>query len=191
MAKSKATPWLTEEGLQKVEGWARSGLTDKEIAQNIGISKQTFYVWIDKYADFSDSINRGKADSLELAEKIMFEHIRGFDYEEVETSIVQDNKGNEQKKVTKKKKKALPNDRMLQFYLRNRYPDEWNGKGTIEMERLRLENEKLRQELAERDEAGGKNDLEKQRLEFKAEINTVLSDYISRMEGWFNGQDER
>ncbi|MGF0046534.1 hypothetical protein ACQRD4_00965 [Streptococcus hyointestinalis] len=32
MAKSKATPWLTEEGLLKVEGWARSGLTDKEIA---------------------------------------------------------------------------------------------------------------------------------------------------------------
>lgn len=190
MAKSKATPWLTEEGLLKVEGWARSGLTDKEIAQNIGVSKPTFYEWVKKYPNFSDSISRGKADSLELAERMVFEHIRGFEYEETETSIVQDNQGNEQKKVTKKRKKALPNDRMLQFYLRNRYPDLWNGKGSLEIERLQMENEKLRQELAERDEADGKNELEKQRLEFKAEINTVLSDYIGRMEGWFNGQDE-
>lgn len=191
MAKSKATPWLTEEGLLKVEGWARTGLTDKEIASKMGVSYTTLKDYKVKYPSISSSIAKGKADSLELAERMVFEHIRGFEYDETETSIIQDGAGNtQQKKVTRKKKKALPNDRMLQFYLRNRYPDEWNGKGTIEMERLRLENEKLRQELAERDEVDGKNELEKQRLEFKAEINTVLSDYISRMEGWFNGQDE-
>ncbi len=192
MAKSKATPWLTEEGLLKVEGWARTGLTDKEIASKMGVSYTTLKDYKVKYPSISSSIAKGKADSLELAERMVFEHIRGFEYDETETSIIQDGAGNtQQKKVTRKKKKALPNDRMLQFYLRNRYPDLWNGKGSLEIERLQMENEKLRQELAERDEAGGKNDLEKQRLEFKAEINTVLSDYISRMEGWFNGQDER
>lgn len=191
MAKSKATPWLTEEGLLKVEGWARSGLTDKEIASKMGVSYTTLKDYKVKYPSISSSIAKGKADSLELAERMVFEHIRGFEYDETETSIIQDGAGNtQQKKVTRKKKKALPNDRMLQFYLRNRYPDLWNGKGSLEIERLQMENEKLRQELAERDEADGKNDLEKQRLEFKAEINTVLSDYISRMEGWFNGQDE-
>lgn len=190
MAKSKATPWLTEEGLLKVEGWARSGLTDKEIAQNIGVSKPTFYEWVKKYPNFSDSISRGKADSLELAERMVFDHIRGFEYEETETSIVQDNQGNEQKKVTKKRKKALPNDRMLQFYLRNRYPDEWNGKGTIEMERLRLENEKLRQRLEESEKRQNSNRDEEQRLLFEQQINDVMVGYIERLEGWFGGNDE-
>lgn len=188
MAKSRAPSWLTEKGLQKVENWARNGLTDKEIAQKMGITKQTFYVWLKKYADFSDSIKKGKADSLELAEKMVFEHIRGFEYEETETSIIQDNHGNEQKKTTVKNKKALPNDRMLQFYLRNRFPDVWNGKGTIEIEKLQLENERLRAELDERKKSNISSDYEKDKKEFEAKIDNALDDYVSRLKGWF---DER
>lgn len=191
MAKSKATPWLTEEGLLKVEGWARSGLTDKEIASKMGVSYTTLKDYKVKYPSISSSIAKGKADSLELAERMVFEHIRGFEYDETETSIIQDGAGNtQQKKVTRKKKKALPNDRMLQFYLRNRYPDEWNGKGTIEMERLRLENEKLRQQLDESEKRQNSNRDEEQRLLFEQQINDVMVGYIERLEGWFGGNDE-
>ena len=42
-----------------IEGWARDGLTDEQIAKNIGISKQTFYDWKKKYAEFSDSLKNG------------------------------------------------------------------------------------------------------------------------------------
>ena len=33
MAKGKYEQWLTPEGLLKLEGWARDGLTDEQIAQ--------------------------------------------------------------------------------------------------------------------------------------------------------------
>ncbi|PJH58674.1 transposase, partial [Salmonella enterica subsp. enterica serovar Typhimurium] len=33
---AKYTEWLTKEGLTKIEGWARDGLTNEQIAQNIG-----------------------------------------------------------------------------------------------------------------------------------------------------------
>ena len=79
---------------------------------------------------------------------------------------------------------------MLQFYLRNRYPDEWNGKGTIEMERLRLENEKLRQQLDESEKRQNSNRDEEQRLLFEQQINDVMVGYIERLEGWFGGNDE-
>lgn len=41
MAKGKYEQWLTEEGLLQLEAWARNGLTDEQIAANIGISRST------------------------------------------------------------------------------------------------------------------------------------------------------
>ena len=42
---AKYTEWLTDEGLIKIEGWARDGLVDKQIAQNVGVSERTFTDW--------------------------------------------------------------------------------------------------------------------------------------------------
>lgn len=58
MAKSK---WeQVKDKLILVEGWARDGLTDEQIAENLGISKDTFYQYKKKYPDFSDSLKKGK-----------------------------------------------------------------------------------------------------------------------------------
>lgn len=58
MAKSK---WeQVKDKLVLVEGWARDGLTDIQIAEKLGISKDTFYEYKKKYSDFSDSLKRGK-----------------------------------------------------------------------------------------------------------------------------------
>lgn len=58
MAKSK---WNDiKDKLTLVEGWARDGLTDIQIAENLGISKDTFYEYKKKYSDFSDSLKKGK-----------------------------------------------------------------------------------------------------------------------------------
>ena len=39
MAKGKYEKWLKEENLLLLEGWARDGLTDEQIAKNIGLHK--------------------------------------------------------------------------------------------------------------------------------------------------------
>ena len=44
MAKGKYKEWLEPEGLLKIEGWARDGLTDEQISQNIGINPATLYL---------------------------------------------------------------------------------------------------------------------------------------------------
>ena len=49
-----------KEKLELVECWARDGLTDEQIASNLGISKDTFYKYKKKYSDFSDSLKKGK-----------------------------------------------------------------------------------------------------------------------------------
>lgn len=58
MAKSK---WeQVKDKLVLVEGWARDGLTDIQIAEKLGISKDTLYEYKKKYPDFSDSLKKGK-----------------------------------------------------------------------------------------------------------------------------------
>lgn len=51
---------LTQEGLIKLEGWARDDLTDKQIGHNIGVSRSTLAVWKNKYRNISDALKRGK-----------------------------------------------------------------------------------------------------------------------------------
>ena len=48
IAKGKYREWLEQDSLLMVEGWARQGLTDEQIAKNMGIKKTTFYDWLKK-----------------------------------------------------------------------------------------------------------------------------------------------
>ena len=41
MAKGKYEKWLKEDNLLLLEGWARDGLTDEQIAKNIGTVSYT------------------------------------------------------------------------------------------------------------------------------------------------------
>lgn len=56
MAKGKYEYWLTNEGLILLEGWARDGLTDEQIAHNMGITSKTLYEWKNKYGDICESM---------------------------------------------------------------------------------------------------------------------------------------
>ena len=49
MAKGKYKEWLEPDGLLKIEGWARDGLTDEQIAHNMGVAYSTLKNWKDKY----------------------------------------------------------------------------------------------------------------------------------------------
>lgn len=60
MATGKYKQWQTPECLALLEGWARDGLTDAQIAHNIGIKRQTLYDWKKHYPDISDTLKKGK-----------------------------------------------------------------------------------------------------------------------------------
>lgn len=52
---------LTQEGLIKIEGWARDDLTDRQIGHNIGVSRSTLAVWKNKYRNISNAFKKRKA----------------------------------------------------------------------------------------------------------------------------------
>lgn len=57
---SKINEWLEKDKLILLEGWARAGLTDEQIANNIGIATSTYYEWKNKYPEFSESLKKNK-----------------------------------------------------------------------------------------------------------------------------------
>ena len=60
MAKGKYQRWLEPDGLLLLEGWARDGLTDEQIAHNMGITAKTLYVWKNEYSDICEALKKGK-----------------------------------------------------------------------------------------------------------------------------------
>ena len=64
--------WLSPQGLSLIRGWARDGLTDDEIAHNMGISRSTLYEWRKKYSDISDTLKEGKDSADYEIENALF-----------------------------------------------------------------------------------------------------------------------
>ena len=60
MTRASHKEWHSEEQLEKLKGWARNGLTDDQIASNIGCSRSTLNEWKKRYSDISDALKKGK-----------------------------------------------------------------------------------------------------------------------------------
>lgn len=80
--RGKYQEWLTKEGLVKLEGWARDGLTDEQIATNMGISRSTLNEWKKKYPDISDTLKRGKEVVDRQVENALLKRALGYEYTE-------------------------------------------------------------------------------------------------------------
>lgn len=83
MAKGKYEYWLSNEGLTLLEGWARDGLTDEQIAYNMGIAVKTLYRWKDSYCQICQALKKGKEVVDRQVENALLKRALGYTYEEV------------------------------------------------------------------------------------------------------------
>lgn len=130
MAKGKYEYWLTPEGLLKIEGWARDGLTDEQIANNIGISVSCLNNWKNKYVEILESLKRGKEVIDRQVENALLKRALGYEYTETTREYIPEL---DEMKTTKKVTKQVAPDTTAQiFWLKNRKPDKWRDKREIE-----------------------------------------------------------
>lgn len=83
MAKGKYEEWLEPEGLLKIEGWARDGLTDEQIAHNMGVAYSTLRIWKDKYMALSAALKKGKEIVDREVENALLKRALGYSYTEI------------------------------------------------------------------------------------------------------------
>lgn len=105
------------------------GLTDEQIAENIGINRKTLYEWKNKYDLICNALKRGKVVFDSEAEQALHKAGVGYFVEEVETYITETN-GIQTKRIKKNKKWIPPNVTALIFWLKNRKSDKWRDRKT-------------------------------------------------------------
>lgn len=109
MAKGKYQKWLEEENLLLLEGWARDGLTDEQIAKNMGISYSTLKDWKNKYSAILAALKKGK---------------EVVDYQVENALLLSALDGNTTAQI---------------FWLKNRRPDKWRDKPKDEADTTALD----------------------------------------------------
>ena len=128
--------WLTPEGLLRIEGWARDGLTDEQISHNIGITRETLNQWKNRFSDISDTLKRGKDVVDREVENALFKRAVGYEYDEVkekyECGVLTER--------TITKKMVVPDTTAQIFWLKNRKPEEWRDKRQVE-EKIEFESD--------------------------------------------------
>ena len=130
MCKGKYQEWLTEEGKVRLQGWARDGLSDEQLADKMGICTSTFYAWKNKYPEISEALKEGKDVADRKVENALYKRACGFEFEEVTTERDEING----KMITKRVTKFYPPDpTSMIFWLKNRKPDEWRDKRETEV----------------------------------------------------------
>ena len=78
---AKINDWLENDKLILLEGWARSGLTDEQIAKNIGINRTTLYDWKKKEVNIADALKRGKEVIDFEVENALLKRALGYKYD--------------------------------------------------------------------------------------------------------------
>lgn len=127
MAKGKYEYWLSPDGLLRLEAYARDGLTDEQIAHNMGISPATLYNYKRDHLEILEALKKGKEVVDIEVENALLKRALGYSYEEKKVEVSE-----EGTKVTKTIKEVVPDTTAQIFWLKNRRPDRWRDKQDIE-----------------------------------------------------------
>lgn len=134
--------WITDDGLQLLAGWARSGLTDDQIAHNMNIAVSTLYEWKKRYSEISEALKKNKEAADMEVENALYKKATG-----IKETVLKAFKlkrtifGENGKKIRDEEYIELapeevyvPPDTTAQiFWLKNRQPDKWRDKQEVEM----------------------------------------------------------
>lgn len=133
MAKKKYEYWITKDGITRISGWARDGLSDAQIAHNMGISYSTFRTWRDKYPALSAALKKSKDVVDREVENALLKRALGYEYDEVTKERKKSDETGKYELIETKRvtKKVEPDVTAQIFWLKNRKPDEWRDKRDV------------------------------------------------------------
>lgn len=121
---SKINDWLEKDKLILLEGWARDGLTDEQIAKNIGISRASLYEWKKKEVDISDALKKGKEVIDFEVENALLKKALGYTITLNKQKVTKDGDV-----VDITEEVHVPPDTTAQiFWLKNRKPNNWKDR---------------------------------------------------------------
>ena len=115
--------------MTRIEGWAREGLTDAQIAAKMGIGTSTLYKYQVEHVEIVDALKRGKAPVDDEVENALLKRAKGgYEIKEKRIEKWKDADGVE-REHTVIITREVPADTTAQiFWLKNRRPDLWRDR---------------------------------------------------------------
>lgn len=138
MARAKYEEWEKDPDKRiLMTGWARAGLSDQQIAKNMGISRSTLNEWKKKYPDIAYALKKGKEVSDYEVENALYKRATGYT-EKVKKvfkcKVVEYDECGKKKKEEEVLKEGIeevhfpPDTGAAIFWLTNRKPEEWKNR---------------------------------------------------------------
>lgn len=137
MARQKWKEWAeNEKNLTVLSAWARAGMTDEQIAKQIGISRSTFAEWKKKHDSIREAVEQGNEFANRLVENSLYQMTQGFKVtvrkafkvKDVEYENGKRIKETERLETAEEDEYIKPDVRAIMFYLENRMQDRWKKK---------------------------------------------------------------
>lgn len=137
---SKYEEWVNNNEIQDklilIEGWSRDGLTQQQIADNLGINVDTLIEYKKKYTDFSEALKKGKEVVDIEVENALLKKALGYNVPvqkafKIKEVIYQDGKRlKETERIEYAQEEIhIPADTTAQiFWLKNRKKAQWRDK---------------------------------------------------------------
>ena len=134
--KGKYEYWISPDGLLLIKGWARDGLSDKEIADKMHTTSSTFYEWKKKFPEFSEALKNGREPVDVILEDTAFERATQWKtVKEITKELKFDRESGETRLMVTKEveKKVPPDSTLLIFLMKNRMKDKYGDKQHVEI----------------------------------------------------------
>ena len=121
---AKIDEWLEQDKLILLEGWARDGLTEEQIAKNMGISVKTLYNWKTDNLPILQALKKGKEVVDIEVENALLKRALGYTVTLKEQKVDKDGCVHDLVKDV-----HVPGDTTAQiFWLKNRRKQQWRDK---------------------------------------------------------------
>lgn len=117
---------LSKEGLILLAAWARDGLTNEQIASNLGISNALWYRWKAQEPELQQACAEGKEYVDYQVENALLKCALGYEKRTVKTITDNvDKDGNRKSRIEEVIEEVGPNTTACLAWLNNRKPDAW------------------------------------------------------------------
>lgn len=133
--KGKYEYWISSDGLLLIEGWARDGLSEEQIARNIGCAYSTLREWKERFPAISAVLKKGREVVVRELENALIKRAKGYEVEETteELRFNRQTGQNELEIVKRVKKHVAPDTGAIAFALKNYAPDKFRDRKDIEL----------------------------------------------------------
>lgn len=114
--------------LEVVKGWARDGLSNEQIAHNMGISTTTLYEWQNKYPEFADALSKSKEVVDREVENALYKKAVGYTVKIPQQKVLKDGTIVDYMQTIY----IQPDVTAQKFWLVNRMPEKYRDKQQLE-----------------------------------------------------------